>query len=147
MKTKCSVITAFCIAVAVHLTFIGGGGRAFAADEWTVMVYLDGDCSLEDAAIGDFLEMSDAGSTSDVNILVLFDRISGYSGAYDDWTGARRGLLEKNDDPYAAWGVDMGELNMGASPDARRFRDLGCPELSGESICRRAVEPWIRLEK
>ena len=113
MTTKCSVISAFCIAVAVHLTFMGFGGRAFAADEWTLMVYLDGDCSLEDAAIGDFLEMSDAGSTSDVNILVLFDRISGYSGAYDDWTGARRGLLEKNDDPDAAWGVDMGELNMG----------------------------------
>jgi C1A family cysteine protease len=57
---------------------------------WTFMIYLDGDNNLESAAIDDFMEMSSVGSTSDVNIVVQFDRIPGYVSSYDDWTDCWR---------------------------------------------------------
>jgi hypothetical protein len=46
-----------------------------AKAKWTFMVYLDGDNNLEGAAIDDFMEMSSVGSTSNVNIVVQFDRM------------------------------------------------------------------------
>ena len=93
-------------------------GLAHASD-WTFLVYLDGDNNLESAGIDDFLEMASVGSSSDVKIVVLFDRIPGESSSYGDWTDTRRGLVSKNDVPSdgndgkPAWGTSMGELNMG----------------------------------
>ena len=54
---------------------------------WTFMVYLDADNNLEEVGLDDFWETSSIGSTSDVAILVLMDRIPGYSDDYGDWTG------------------------------------------------------------
>ena len=87
------------------------------AAEWTFMVYLDGDNNLEPAAIKDFLEMSEVGSDDNVNILVLMDRISSYDSSYGNWTGTRRGIINKGDAPDTSWGISMGELNMG-DPDS-----------------------------
>jgi len=84
-----------------------------AFGDWTFMVYVDGDNNLEDAAITDFLEMSSVGSDADVNIVVQFDRISGYDTSYDDWTDTRRGIVMPGDVPNTSWGVSIGEANMG----------------------------------
>lgn len=81
--------------------------------EWTFLVYMDGDNNLESAAIDDFLEMAPWGSDANVIIAVLFDRAPGYDGRYDDWTDTRRGVINIGDVPDAAWGVSLGELNMG----------------------------------
>ena len=82
--------------------------------EWTVMVYMDGDNNLEGQAIGDFLEMSDVGSTADLNIVVQMDRISGYDASYGDWTGANRYRVEQGMVPDAASDLmSIGEVNMG----------------------------------
>jgi hypothetical protein len=43
-------------------------------NEWTFMVYLDGDNNLEGAGIDDFMEMSSVSSTEGMNIVVQFDR-------------------------------------------------------------------------
>ncbi len=83
---------------------------------WTVLLYLDGDNDLEASAITDFLEASDVGSSSDVNIAALFDRISSYSTSEDNWTDARRGLIQQGDSPTTDWGESIGEVNMG-DPD------------------------------
>lgn len=80
---------------------------------WTVMVYLDGDNDLEGQAVDDFLEMAQIGSSDDVNVVVQMDRISGYDARYDNWTGARRGLVEEDDTPGTSWGTSLGEVNMG----------------------------------
>jgi len=81
---------------------------------WTFMVYLDGDNNLEGAAIDDFLEMSSVSSTADINISVQFDRIPGYSSAYDDWTTTKRFLVTPGMTPTAANAIeDIGECNMG----------------------------------
>jgi hypothetical protein len=81
--------------------------------EWTVMVYLDGDNNLEKFGIDDFLEMASVGSTSDVNILVQFDRIGGHDTRYGDWTGANRYLVQKDMTPTGPNAeLSLGEIDM-----------------------------------
>ena len=81
---------------------------------WTYMVYLDGDNNLEAAAVDDFLEMSSVGSSANVDIVVQFDRIGGYSTAYDDWTDTRRYHITAGMTPTAANAItSIGEANMG----------------------------------
>jgi len=86
-----------------------------ALRNWTFMVYLDGDNDLESAAIDDFEEMADVGSTDNVAIVVLFDRAEGYDDSYGNWTDARIFYVYSGEQPYAdnaneSWGeVDMGD--------------------------------------
>ena len=81
---------------------------------WTFMVYLDGDNDLETYAVNDFLELSSVGSTSDFDIVVQFDRISGYDNRYDDWTTTKRYLVTKGMTPDNSNAImDIGEANMG----------------------------------
>lgn len=84
--------------------------------EWTFMVYMDGDNNLEGAAIDDFLEMAEIGSSDEVKIVVQMDRTHGYSGSYDDWTETRRFLIEEDDTPSGGPLQNLGEQNMG-DPD------------------------------
>ena len=80
---------------------------------WTYMVYLAGDNNLESAAVDDFLEMSSVGSSANVNIVALMDRIPGFDTSYDDWTDTRRFYITNGMTPAAANGVSWGEANMG----------------------------------
>jgi len=85
-----------------------------ATANWTFLVYMDGDCDLESSAIEDFLEMSQVGSTSEVNIAVQFDRDGGYNTSYGDWNQTLRYLVEWNMTPTEANATeDIGEVNMG----------------------------------
>jgi len=78
--------------------------------KWTFMVYLDADNNLDPAGVDDILEMQAIGSTSDVNIVVLFDRydrVCGFNGSavlyvYKGW----------NETIWGGWTSDY-ELNMG----------------------------------
>ncbi len=104
------LLTALCVSLA--------GGSAAAAD-WTFMVYLDADNNLESDGISDFLEMSAQGSTDDINIVVQFDRIPGYSIRYDNWTDCQRFYITSGLTPLVAnavsdWGDGVGgrEVNM-----------------------------------
>jgi hypothetical protein len=108
--------------VSVSTTKGTGKSRAnFIVDtvggtNWTVMVYLDADNNLEDAGIADFLEMATVGTGNGVNIVVQMDRIPGESDAYGDWTGTKRFLIKKDDDPSVDPVQDLAEQNMG-NPD------------------------------
>jgi len=82
--------------------------------KWTFMVYLDADNNLEDAGIGDFLEMASVGSTDDIAILVLFDRIPGYTDIYGDWSDTRVFFVTYGGTPYPGQELDVWEeTNMG----------------------------------
>jgi len=82
--------------------------------EWTIMVYLAADNNLESAGVGDFLEMSSVGSTSDVRIVVQFDRSSGYDTTNGDWTTTKRFFVTQGMIPVASSALsDLGEMNMG----------------------------------
>jgi len=67
--------------------------------EWTIMVHMNGDNDLESAGINDFLEMASIGSTDEVNIVVQFDRISGFSEDYDNWNTTKRYFITKDITP------------------------------------------------
>lgn len=89
--------------------------------EWTFMVYLDADNNLESAGIDDFLEMAAVGSSSDINIVVQMDRITGEDNSFGDWTGTRRFLINKDDAPDKSEFVDLEEQNMGAPDTLQDF--------------------------
>ena len=105
-----------------------------ATDEWTYMVYLDGDNNLEGAAIDDFMEMSSVGSTSDVNIVVQFDRIPGYVSSYGDWTDCKRFHVTSGMTPTAANAlIDLGECNMGDPNTLRDFVEWTMTEFPADN--------------
>ncbi len=82
--------------------------------QWTIMVYMDGDNNLEGYGIDNFLQMASVGSTSNVNIVVQFDRIPGNDNRYDDWTTTKRYLVTQGMTPNIANAVsDIGEADMG----------------------------------
>ena len=82
------------------------------------MVYLDGDNDLEKFAVDDFLELSSVGSTSDVNIIVQFDRGKPTNPTkddkrYDDWTNSKRYKVTQGMTPTIANALeDIGEVDM-----------------------------------
>ena len=96
--------------------------------EWTFMVYMDADNDLEQFGIDDINEMELAGSTDDVNIVALVDRIAGDPEWDDvsngDWTDARLFHITQDltYDPMApvpdrtirsTQMANLGEVNMG----------------------------------
>ena len=85
--------------------------------EWTVMVFLNADNDLEEFGLVDFYEMSDVGSTEDVNIVVQLDRSSGYMvwPPGSDWDQTLRFHVQKNMAPLPQYALeDLGEVNMGS---------------------------------
>ena len=64
--------------------------------EWSFMVYLDSDNNLESAGIEDLNEMEEAGSTDEVNIVVLMDRAEGYDSSNGDWVDWRYYYVTKD---------------------------------------------------
>jgi len=85
------------------------------AAQWTIMVYLDADNNLEPYGIMDVNKMEMVGSDSDMNIVVLVDRVSGYDTSNGDWVDTRRGRVIADSDPAIISSplVSVGEKNMG----------------------------------
>jgi hypothetical protein len=103
--------------VSVTPFVVGSGPVA----DWTFMVYLDGDNSLESAAIDTFLNMASVGSTPQVNIVVQMDRI-GIDDRYDNWTDCKRFYITKGMIPTPENAtLDLGEVNMG---DPQTLKDF-----------------------
>jgi len=83
---------------------------------WLVMVYMAGDNNLDPFALADVEEMQKTGSSENLKIAVLMDRVD-----YGEWTTARQFLVKKPKDQGGkdSWDKslatceDLGELNMG----------------------------------
>ena len=112
------------------------------SDEWTIMVFLDGDNNLEKYAIDDFLEISSVNyADSGVNVVVQLDRTSGYDYRYGNWENTRRGLVVKNDVPSdgtdgnPAWGENIGEVNCGDPQTVIDFVNWAKTNYPAEKYC------------
>ena len=83
--------------------------------KWTFMVYINADdTNLEADAISNFMQISNVGSTDNINIVVQLDRIPGDDNSYGDWTDCRRFLVTKGLTPANGSEVmDIGEVDMG----------------------------------
>jgi hypothetical protein len=89
---------------------------------WTIMVYLDGDCDLENYQIQNFLMIASVGSTANINILVQFDRIDGYDARFGDWTGCKRFYVTSGMTPEGFNALShIGEVNMGDPLTLKNF--------------------------
>jgi hypothetical protein len=111
-----AVVTVICTLVVTSSSGLVGQdqGSVNVAEiplpSWTVMIFENGDNELQNAAVDDFNEMEQAGSTSEVNLLVQLDR---------PVTGAQRYLVHADAEPYAITSevlYDLGPVDSG-SPD------------------------------
>ncbi len=93
---------------------------------WLVMVYAAGDNNLDPFALKDVEEMQKVGSSSELKIVVLMDRVD-----YGKWSTTRQFLVQKpsDQDGRDSWDVslptceDLGELNMGDPKTLTSFVD------------------------
>ncbi len=79
-----------------------GGDAAAKPKEWTVMVFINGKNDLEMAGLYNVNEMEKVGSGKDINIVVEQGRMNGQGGDTHldgDWTGSRRMLIKKDNNP------------------------------------------------
>ncbi|HEX2998663.1 MAG TPA: clostripain-related cysteine peptidase, partial [Armatimonadota bacterium] len=84
--------------------------------KWTVMVYMDADCDLEEYGVLNMNQMESVGSDANVNYVVQFDRGPGYDATNGDWTDTRRFLVTKDNDMQNITSPmlqNMGEVDMG----------------------------------
>lgn len=117
----------FLILFAALITGCGGGGGSTSpypdnrngARDWTIMVYMAADNSLEEYAIENINQMEMVGSTAQSTIIVQADR-SGqhYTDGKNDWVGARRYYITRDSDASTMHSTlleSMGDQDM-ASP-------------------------------
>ena len=109
--------------------------------EWSFMVYMDADNDIEWMAVssspkGDFLEMSEIGSTEDVNVVVQLDRHGGKDWCYDfgDWTTCKRFKITKNLKPDSEADFNE-EVNMGHPNTLYDFITWVKKEYSAQHYC------------
>ncbi|MCD6384115.1 MAG: PKD domain-containing protein [Thermoplasmata archaeon] len=92
------------------------GVKETAPKEWTVLIYMNGDNSLEGEAINDINEMERVGSSDSLNIIVQVDRTPGYDSRWGDWTDTRRYYImyDGGDEALSSLRLDsgLGELDM-----------------------------------
>lgn len=106
--------------------------------KWTVMTYLDGDNNLEGAAIDDIEEMErGGGSSDDVNVIVLIDRIDGYDTSNGDWTGAKIYNIEADltNDIDSSQLANMGELAMDNPATLQNFIEYCFVNFPADHYC------------
>lgn len=137
MKTR---VIPFCLLVAVLLwAALQFGPRTHAQQEpagptqaeWTILLYMDADNDLELDQMDDLKEMVAAGSTKDVNIVVLADRnpkgdgekyFNGPIANLANWTSAKLLYVEKGKLRELA---DWGEADMGDPATLKKFLETG----------------------
>lgn len=66
--------------------------------EWTIMVFINAKNDLEYYGLKDLNEMEMTGSGDKYNVVVELARAYGHDDSDDDWTGARRYLVQKDAD-------------------------------------------------
>jgi len=105
---------------------------------WTFMVYLAADNDLEPYAIADFNEMEMVGSTSDLNILVQFDRSPKYDASNGNWSDTRRFRVVQDGDPNTITSPvleNLGEVNMGSPQALVEFLSWGVQNYPADHYC------------
>ncbi len=101
------------LAVNAPLIPLNGGDT----DNWTIMIYMDGDNNLEGASLKDMNEIeSIAFDNKGINIIVQIDRAEGFDDSDGDWMGTRRYEAAPDSNPNQIGSTlleDLGEVNMG----------------------------------
>ncbi|RPJ01366.1 MAG: hypothetical protein EHM39_03395, partial [Chloroflexi bacterium] len=91
---------------------------------WTFMAYIAGDNDLEAFALRDLDEMEFIGSTDEVNIVAQIDRSDIYDTSHDDWTDARRYLVQFDTDFTAINSEEVGTVGESNTGDPDTLADF-----------------------
>ena len=114
-----------CLSNSGVLTDDKANPTAATPVEWNFIVYMDADNNLEQYGILDINEMEQVGSTANMNILVLVDRIKGYDNSNGRWEGTRLYRITKdaaNSSTIVSTLVrDYGELDMSNPTNLKNF--------------------------
>jgi hypothetical protein len=92
------------------------GVAAAAEKEWTILVFINAKNNLERFGLLDVNEMEKVGSSDQVNIVVEFGRMNGYSTSDGDWKSTRRYYIQKDDNFATITSpmlMDLGKTDMG----------------------------------
>jgi len=92
--------------------------KLYGKKKWNVLLFLNGDNSLEGQQMSKLNDYELTGSTDDINVLVILDRLDGYFPLpyQKEWSGTRLYYVTK--DPYSDFYIssqlikDYGELDM-----------------------------------
>ena len=114
---KFAITGVLCIAglLVVKGNALAMGGSSPPNAKWTVMVYMSGDNLLEDFIVKDLEEeLALDGSSTDVQVVALADRIPGHDSSRGDWTTTKlfhvtAGMTATPENAVADWG----ERNFG----------------------------------
>jgi hypothetical protein len=94
---------------------------------WTILIFLNGDNNLEPDALINFRQLAKVGSSSDVKVVVQFDRIAKYAHTQPDWPQTLRFLVSQGTKPLPSDAIeDIGEANMGDPKVLSDFVKWGC---------------------
>ncbi len=105
------------------------GGTPSTAS-WTLLVYMLGDNNLEPFSLLDLVEMTAAGQSDEVNIIVQLDRTHGYTDVWGNWTTVKRFRVAKEDVVELA---DLGEEDLGDPAVLEDFIAWGVAHFPAES--------------
>jgi len=121
-----------CLAVVV-----GAHVPAAEKPQWTVLAYLSGDGSLEDAALGYLRRLADVPGSEQLRIVAQIDRGPGHSREFGDFADARRvAFVTRTEGGPREW-VWTGwrdEVNMGDPGALAEFVVWGLREFPAERV-------------
>ncbi len=127
MKARPFIAIMFFLAGPVCLSHCSPSSDASneITKSWTLILYMDGDNTLEPDFIESFLQMAQVGSDNNINVLVQFDRSPKYDQRYGDWTIANRFYVTQQMTPTQENAVpDWGDGQGGREVDMANPRTL-----------------------
>lgn len=99
--------------------------------KWTILVYMNADNDLEGDGIDDFIEMAEVINSDQINIVVQFDRIAGYSDRFGDWTGTARFHVKNGSTPTVEEALLDPDEKVSMVP---KEKNMGDPEILKDFI-------------
>jgi hypothetical protein len=106
---------------------------------WTYMLYLAADNDIERDAVHDLEEIErGGGSNSEINVIILFDRIPGYDDSHGNWSGSRYYLAAEDQSPVEFDSIlleDLGEVDMGNPITLINFLNFCFENYPAENYC------------
>ncbi|MFX0013701.1 MAG: clostripain-related cysteine peptidase [Promethearchaeota archaeon] len=108
-------------------------------NSWTYMLYLDADNDIERDAVQDLEEIErGGGSNSEINVIILFDRIPGYDDSHGNWSGSRYYLASEDQSSVEFDSIlleDLGEVDMGNPTTLINFLSFCFENYPAENYC------------
>ncbi len=92
---------------------------------WLILLFMNGDNDLEDAALEDVAEMEAVGSQPGMTLVAQLDRSKGRSTAQGDWWGGRRLLVRSAVEGGSVVMDVLDEVDMGDPATAAAFGSWG----------------------